>query len=193
MRRRRQLLREALHELRRPLAGLLLSTADDPRGAALGEQVRAALSDLDSALEGRRSRRPARERLTVARLFDEARLRWAGAGVRISDAPDIELNADRVQLGMALDNLIANGLEHGSGEVLVSARSVDGSCRVEVTNGPAVRYATGERDLARGHGLRIAGREAQREGGRLLAPCPAGRGIVTALELPPPASTGLGR
>jgi signal transduction histidine kinase len=190
--RRRRRLREALHELRRPLTALLLATAGEPRGAALGEQVRAALADFDATLDGRRRARPVRERLALPSLFAEARLRWEGARVRILDAPDMELAADRVQLGMALDNLIANGLEHGSGDVLVTARRVDGSCRVEVSNGPAVRYATGARDPSRGHGLRIAGREMHREGGRLLGPRRAGRGIVTALELPPPPG-GYGR
>lgn len=184
-RRRRRLLREAAHELRRPLAALLLLAGDGPREAALREQVEVALADLDAALRGRRCAARRRDRLPLSRVIAEARARWAGAGVRFGAGdPGVHLEVDRVHLGMALDNLIANGLEHGSGRVEVEARRVEGGCRLEVRNGSWRQRADLPPDPLRGHGLRIAAREAANEGGRLDAPQQAGRRVVAALELP---------
>ena len=79
---RRQRLREAIHELRRPLAAMLLAAGDGDQTAALREQIQVALSDLDGVLDGT-SRARSCDRMPVSRLLAEARLRWSGAGVRI--------------------------------------------------------------------------------------------------------------
>jgi signal transduction histidine kinase len=183
-RRQRRLVREAVHELRRPLAAYVLAVEPGPRTDALREQIEVALRDLDAALEGSAAPRPS-ERTTLARLLDEARLRWRGNAVRIEAGPaDAVLAADRIHLGMALDNLIANGLEHGAGEVRVDARRVEGGCRVEVSNGLPRPAPPSEHDPARGHGLRIAARELEREGGRLVPPRCTRAEVVAAIELP---------
>jgi signal transduction histidine kinase len=181
---RRRRLREAVHELRRPLTAMLLAAGDGDQTAALREQIQVALRDLDGVLDGA-PRARSRDRMPVSRLLAEARLRWGGAGVRIAEAgPNLEVAGDRVHLGMALDNLIANGLEHGTGEVLVDAQTVADGCRLEVRNGAGPAPDVPRSDPARGHGLRIAARELEREGGRLIAPRRSAAGVVAALELP---------
>jgi signal transduction histidine kinase len=184
-RRRRRRLREAVHELRRPLAAFLLAAQPGPRADSLREQIQVALADLDVAMEGSIRAPRVRERFTLAGLLNEARRRWHGEGVRIElGDPEVALAADRVHLGMALDNLIANGLEHGVGEVRVDARRVGSACRLEVSNATPPFMPARTADRARGHGLRIVSRELEREGGRLLAPRRAGSDVVAALELP---------
>jgi hypothetical protein len=93
-----------------------------------------------------------------------------------------------------VDNLISNGLVHGSGEVTVEAALVDGCIRIVVGNrkrakpaGPGRRA----RDLPgrisgrrrHGHGLRIVRRVAARNGGSFRL-CRRGDRYEAVLELP---------
>lgn len=194
-RRRRRRLREAVHELRRPLAALLLAAEREPVAAALREQAEVALADLDAAIEGVDSRPRRRVPVHCSRLLAEARQRWRGSGVEIAcDRADFTVAADPVHLGMALDNLIANGLEHGGGEVRVRARRAPDGGLLEVTNGVDGRGPRPRRpDPARGHGLRIAARQLEADGGRLLPPRRAGADVVAALELPLASPPSAGR
>ncbi len=194
-RRRIRSLREAVHELRRPLQALALGaerTDEDP----LVAQLRTALADLDDAVAGRRPC-ARRESFSLAELLEDARRRWVArdGSVRVEGAAEaVRLEADRVHLGMAVDNLIANGLEHGRGPVELGARVSDGSLLLEVRNGrrrgrrPPKGKGEGPRGLAdprRGHGLRIAGRVAAAQAGALIAPRPDSDGrIVAGVELP---------
>jgi signal transduction histidine kinase len=47
---------------------------------------------------------------------------------------DVVLEADPLRLEQALGNLVANGLDHGDGTVELSARSVNGSVELHVTD-----------------------------------------------------------
>ena len=200
---RRRLLREAAHELRRPLQALSLGGEARMDGPLLA-QLRTALADLDRAIEGQGAGRTS-DRIALRDLLDDAAERW---GTR-RPAVQIErggrgrgavVEADRVRLGMALDNLIANGLEHGHGPVSVAASVGERTLRLEVRNGrrrgtrvPDGRVPSpkGVGDPRRGHGLRIAGREAVRERGALLPPRAEDSGaILAAVELPRADGTG---
>lgn len=196
-RHRRRLLREAMHELRRPLQALALE-GDSRAGRPLHAQLRTALADLEQAIDGRRGSRQ-RDPVALRELLDDAAGRWAGSPrpvvvERGGRGRGAVLEADRVRLGMALDNLIANGLEHGRGPVSVAASVGERTLRLEVRNGRrrgtrspdgTVPPPKGIGDPRRGHGLRIAGREVACEDGELLPPRAAADGaIVTAVELP---------
>ncbi len=195
LRLRRRRIREAIHELRRPLQAVVL--AGDPAGDdPLMAQLRAAMSDLEAAIAGRagpRRRRP----VALAELLDDAATRWRRmpAAVHVEPASaGALLEADRVRVGMALDNLIANGLEHGQGAVEVAASVSDQSLRLEVSSrrrrgsrplDGSLRAPKGVADPRRGHGLRIARREAASELGALMPPRSRPDGsVIAAVELP---------
>jgi signal transduction histidine kinase len=192
-RRRRRRVREALHELRRPLQAVALSRESEREDPLLA-QLRAALADLENAIWGRAEARCC-DRVALDDLLDDAARRWGRRSVRVTPPPAAAvLDADRVRLGMALDNLIANGLEHGRGPVEVAARLSDRSLRLEVTNGRrrgilpldgSIAAPKGLRDSRRGHGLRIARRQARSENGALEPPRSRADGsVVAAVELP---------
>jgi hypothetical protein len=192
-RRRRRRVREALHELRRPLQAVAFAR-ESGREDPLLAQLRAALADLEDAIAGRAEARR-HSRVALDELLDDAARRWGRRSVRVTPPPGTAvLDADRVRLGMALDNLIANGLEHGRGPVEVAARVSDRSLRLEVTNGHrrgilpldgSIPPPKGLRDPRRGHGLRIARRQALSENGVLEPPRSRPDGsVVAAVELP---------
>ena len=199
--RRAALVAEAAHELRAPLcaAGLALhGAARDPRRLAAAERelrrAGLALEDLSCAPLGRRAR-DAREVVDageVAAQVVEAshdRALAFGAGVYLDpgDAP-APVIGDRLRLGQAVANLVANAAEHGWGDVDVRVRAGRERVRIEVADqgaGPGPeRVAAAVRGVARsrgarGHGLRIAAAIATRHGGTLRM---AGRSVV--LDLP---------
>lgn len=188
--RRSVALNHRLHELRRPLQALvLLAERPQPERAALRaclEQVRAALRELDAAINGGAVTSlavsmPLRE---VASSLDR---RWRPFGVSVH-APRGEdsVVADPARLGAAVDNLVANALDHGSGRVDVRTSTRAGQARIEVHDeGPSPMAPALLDDPRRGHGLTIA-REAAREfGGVLLGPEPsADGGTLAAVTLP---------
>ena len=124
-RRRRELLNRALHELRRPLQALLLESR--PRRTANGrdqlDQALEALDGIERQVNG--GRRPVRPRLVDGRaLAAEAVGRWRGPAAREGRwielawrAGPSRLRCDEGAISRALDNLIANALEHGSGPI----------------------------------------------------------------------------
>ena len=63
----------------------------------------------------------------------------------------------------ALDNLIANALEHGTLSVLVTARRGRRGVRISVVDGGAGCDGRHRRDPRRGHGLRIVGEVARQQ------------------------------
>jgi signal transduction histidine kinase len=186
-RRRRRALREALHEVRRPLQAMMLRRPPGSREGALLAQLRVAIADLERAVEGRRAGPVCRQRVSIAELLGDAEERWAGSAVTIEPpAADARLEGDRVRLGMALDNLIANGLEHGDGDVRVASRREARAVRLEVVNGERSDAGPPREGAGppRGNGLRIAGRHAGADGGRVEGPRASGGRIVAAVELP---------
>lgn len=188
-------LNRALHELRRPLQSISLSIhGEHPDLACAGaclEQARGALEQLD-AVVNRRSlvRTPVPTALgTITEALED---RWRHAGVRVS-APIAggPVVADPTSLGAALDNLVANAIEHGGGDVSVRALPSSSAVRFEVRDGGRADGKGMRRvspDPRRGHGLAVAAEAAAVHGGTLLAPTAlSGGGAVAALSLPAPA------
>lgn len=190
--RRRRTLNERLHELRRPLQALVLAAkpqvaaGPDPLELAL-----AALRDLDREVNGESPevrRRPVEARMLAIAAAERWRTRVAGAGRRIAvqwHCGDALADVDPIRISQALDNLVANALEHGGGQITIEGVRRDRSVEVVVRDGGAPRAPRlrQHRDPRRGHGLRVTRALAQRSGGELRVRA-ASRGTVAALELP---------
>lgn len=211
--RRREALNGALHELRRPLQALVLARSAagaggaDPQRRHL-ELALHALGELDRELNGRGAgggRRPVDARVIAA----EAVERWrgtaalAGRSVELAwHAQGAALRCDPRRLGSAIDNLIANALEHGSGRIRVEGTVRGARLRLVVADGldagsvpgsasatPRALVATPGRTWSgggkrrRGYGLGIVSRTAAEHGGR-FAICRHERGASAVLELP---------
>jgi DNA-binding response OmpR family regulator/signal transduction histidine kinase len=208
LRRRRELVARACHELRGPLtaahlalhAGARHGEAPPERLAAIDlelERAGVALDDLAAARRGRRA--PDRdEPVDVGDLLAYQAATWrlvAGVfGCRlelVEPGPGAIVRGDRLRLAQAVGNLVANALEHGTGRVELLARSHGDRVRIEVADeGPGLPAPVGDltrRPRAgrgrRGRGLAIAADIADRHGGRLVA-APSARGARVALELP---------
>jgi signal transduction histidine kinase len=213
MRTRMEAVARACHELRGPLTaarlGLQLGAGggelSDVRLRALDlELARAALS-LDDLETTKVETRPIRtaEELDLEALLADSVEAWTGfaaeRGVRLEVqwlGGSGRACGQRLRLGQAIGNLIANAIEHGGQEVEVRGRAVHGSVRIEVIDsGPGLpapvaeltRRARGGRGR-RGRGLAIAASIAEDHGGR-LASAPSERGARLVLELPPAGST----
>jgi signal transduction histidine kinase len=204
-RRRRELLNRSLHELRRPLQALVLQARSAPGiGAHRRGQLELALdalAGLDRQVNGGSVRRRF-ELVDAAALAREAVGRWSAAaalsGRRIQFswvAPSARLDCDPLALARALDNLLANALEHGRGEIrvegseragrlrIVVANGVDAGCAAPAARAPRASIPTRGRGPHRGHGLRIVADVAAEHGGRFAA-CAHAAGASAVLELP---------
>jgi signal transduction histidine kinase len=202
--RRRSALNEALHEVRRPLQALAL--ADPSDGPAFDRSLQlatAAVERLDREINGGTDRtgeelvemRPlveaalARWRPYAERLDRSLALRWGGISAAVIGDP--------VDLSQALDNLIINGLEHGTGAVSLEAIAEGRWLRLAVRDaGRSGERVVGSRTrLIRrlrtrlggrsrhGHGLRVVRRTAAELGGGFHL-CRGGEGTAAVLELP---------
>jgi DNA-binding response OmpR family regulator len=208
LRRRRELVARACHELRGPLTAAHLALhsgarhgeAPPARLAAVDRELdraAVALEDLAAARHGRRA--PDRdEPVDVGDLLAYQAITWRMvAGVfggrleLVEPRSGAMVRGDRVRLAQAVGNLVANALEHGDGPVRLLARAQGDRVRIEVADeGPGLPAPVGDltrRPRAgrgrRGRGLAIAADIADRHGGRLVA-APAARGARVALELP---------
>jgi DNA-binding response OmpR family regulator len=208
LRRRRELVARACHELRGPLTAAHLALhAGARRGDAAPERLAAidreleragvALDDLAAARSGRRA--PDRdEAVDVGDLLACQAATWRmvagmfGCRVELVErGGGAVVRGDRLRLAQAIGNLVANALEHGTGRVELLARSSGDRVRIEVADeGPGLPAPVGaltRRPRAgrgrRGRGLAIAADIADRHGGRLVA-APSARGARVALELP---------
>jgi len=178
-RRRTECAGAAMHELRRPLSAIALGAGAGPCGPEQAELALAALDDVERAVCGE----PPELRLRPCDpgpLVERAVERWRPvAGGGNGSGPGIELRweagralvlADARRLAQALDNLLANSIEHGRAPVTVSAQAWDGRLRLTVRNrtvsGAAGRGAPGP--LRRGCGLSIVAAIATVHGGRFL-------------------------
>jgi signal transduction histidine kinase len=208
LRRRRELVARACHELRGPLtaahlalhAGARHGEAPPTRLAAIDLELKRAglaLDDLAAARHGRRA--PDRdEPVDVSDLLAYQAATWRmvagvfGCRLEIVEAGEAAIvRGDRLRLAQAVGNLVANALEHGTGRVELVARSMGDRVRIEVADeGPGLPAPVADltrRPRAgrgqRGRGLAIAADIADRHGGRLVA-APSARGARVALELP---------
>ena len=217
--RERAFVDDAAHELRTPLtmlrgelelAGTRPRTPEELEATLLSarrqtERLVALANDLLILARSADGRLPLRrEPLAVRSLLDAAVLR---AGSRAGDRPiDVApeagdagtIEADRLRIEQALDNLIANALEHGEGPVVVGAVRVPGTLLLTVDDdGPGVdpavtqrafdRFARGDEARAgsgTGLGLAIVQTIAVSHGGAAgLEPRPGG-GTRAWLRLP---------
>jgi signal transduction histidine kinase len=189
LRRRRRAANRAIHELRRPLQALALGI----RGPLFSqlEQARLALGDLERAVNGGRSR-PELHTVSCRTLLDRAAARWrpaigrVGRSVRVDCRSSGSVLADSARLDQALDNLIANALEHSRGTITLECLPAPGRARFVVRDegdrtaaSPVVAF---DGDY-RGQGLSIVGDVARAHGGRVLVG-PSGAGTAALLEIP---------
>ncbi len=179
---RRRRLNAALHELRRPLQALLLSGSARQAGAPEPiELALAALGDLDAAVNRRPIRSAEVRSIDAAAALSGAMRRNAAAarrrGVELvaGAAPRSgTLRADPIDLAAALDNLIANAIEHGSGDVEVEIDRRGGTTAFAITNPIGVERPGSNRqrlprdaDPRRRHGLAVTESVANRHDGEL--------------------------
>jgi signal transduction histidine kinase len=210
---RMERLARATHELRRPLTaarlaadGLAHANGDGPGRAASIEReiVRACrlLGDLD-AVRGTTAIAFTEEPglVVVAELLTATAGSWtelaAPEARRVVVEPWDEVlmvRGEAPRLEQALDNLVANALEHGKGTVRLAAYGGDGRVAIEVADAGAglpaplhdlIHGARAGRGT-RGRGLAIAREIAAAHGGALRAEPGAARVV---LELPAAAGT----
>jgi two-component system, OmpR family, sensor kinase len=202
--RERRLLSEASHELRTPLAVLLAEVQVALRGEHDADELRAALESVEH--EARRLSRLAGDLLTLARA-DAGRLpvrpelleaeevlaaaaqraaaaaTAAGRRITTEAAPGLLLRADPDRAAQALDNLIANALAYGDGDITLAATVTGGAVELHVSDqgggfpegfGPHAFERFRRAEPARpgggaGLGLPIVATIAQAHGGRVGA------------------------
>lgn len=199
--RRRAALNGALHELRRPLQALALGPqAQGPaRAPQAADLALAALEDLAREING--APRGLAPRPVACRGLVESTLeRWRGAAADARRSLDLRWRAgaamvmvDPCRAAQALDNLLANALEHGGLRVWMEATICARVVRISVCNTTAPRppgRPWAGRNPRRGHGLRIVASIAASHGGRFSVQRATGVWMAI-LELPlagPPAS-----
>jgi signal transduction histidine kinase len=188
--RRRVVLNRALHELRRPLQAMVLSSGPGRGPGSHSVRVAlAALGDLDREINGGRrsfAPRPVACRALVQPAVERWRgiaassrrslvLRWrAGAAVVLAD-PD--------RIAQALDNLIDNALRHGGLRISVEATVCATGIRIAIADSGRAGAGSPGRDRRHGHGLRIVAAVAAEHGGRFEFRRSPTR-TVAVLELP---------
>lgn len=205
-RRRRRNLNRSLHELRRPLQAMALGGVNRnvESGPGFLDLAMAALTDLDRLVNGAAACPPGgrHELVSCRELVVAAVGRWRAGDPDLDlelfwDAGEAIVDADAEQIARALDNMVANGIEHGGPRLALTASVVSGKVRLTLsdwgrspywgarrggapTNGTASAQA---RDPRRGHGLEIVSEIAAGHGGR-FALSRSVQGTAAALELP---------
>ena len=202
--RRRIMLNEALHELRRPLQCIVLAAGSGaaPRvveGSAHLATV--ALDRLEREINGG-ALGPATEVVAARPIVESAVGRWraraslGGGSLALRwRAGEALVEADRHGLAQALDNLIVNAIEHGGPQVVVAAKTRANRLRVTVADSgrasrpdsrretPAELVARLSGRRRRGHGLAVVRRAAAEHGGRFVLRR-SEAGSLAVLELP---------
>jgi signal transduction histidine kinase len=210
--RRRAALNQALHEVRRPLQVLALSAP--VAGTAAGElegpvrMAAAALERLDREINGGGAAAAVRTGVRVGPLLEAAVERWRARAAAAGHSLELRCRCFEAtvsgvpgELGAALDNLIANAVEHGGARVTVVATARGSLLRIAVLDsgrgvqrpggrqarsGLAARIAGTSRH---GHGLRIVRRIAAEHGGSFSLQV-GSAATEAVLELPLSAGSG---
>lgn len=192
---RMEVVARASHELRGGIGAARLGLGLADRGKEL--PLRSIALELDRAaiaLEDLEGRPPAwrRELVDVCQLLSDSVEVWRGSALCLRllwTGERAAVVGDRVRLAQAIDNLIANAVEHGGGQIEVRGSAEYGAVRIEIADsGPGLSAPIAEltrsaRRGQRGRGLAIASNSAGAHGGRLgAAPSEAGARLV--LELP---------
>jgi signal transduction histidine kinase len=156
------------------------------------ELAASAIEDLDRAVNGGTPPASPR-RFSCRELVLGCLERWgpvaAGSGgFRVYwDAGPALVEGYPSRMVQALDNLIANALEHGGPPLVVTGARVAGRIRVTVANGAGRATGGGAEttngDPRRGHGTELVSEIASAHRGR-FALCRTRSGCVAALELP---------
>ncbi|HEY7152088.1 MAG TPA: HAMP domain-containing sensor histidine kinase [Solirubrobacterales bacterium] len=188
----------ALHELRRPLQELVLSSPAwrDPGSGAVHVTL-AALGDLDRAVNGG-PRRFAPRPVACRALVQSAVERWRGVAAAShrslimrwrAGAALVMVEPERV--GQALDNLIHNAILHGGLRVRVEASASAGGVRISVADSGPRSARRRNVDPRHGHGLRVVSAIAAEHGGRfLLRTGPTGTTAILELPFAPRTAVG---
>ena len=192
---------DAEHELRGPLAAVVLAVESARRRPALRGladsleselvRARAGLADLTAARSGRpgstTAARPELEPAGFEHLVRSTAQAW-GRTRRVSvdwRAGSVPLRRDAGALAKALGNVLSNAAEHGAGPIELRASRRSGDVLIEVTNpvSPAARKSVRGLGRERGRGLGIARRSAAALGGELEFEAERAR-VRTALVVP---------
>jgi two-component system sensor histidine kinase MtrB len=212
------------HELRTPI-GAVLTTAshlasdlDVPRddlremadiildaGRRL-DRLTSELLELHRLESGAESIRV--EPIDVRRAVDAAvhAHGWSDS-VRVNGPPSLVIDTDRRRLDRIVVNLVANGISHGGGDVIVDVRRERGGTVLAVSDhGPGISaeslrhlfarhfkessHRTTDTHAGSGLGLSIAQESAHLLGGRIVADSTEGVGATFTVWLPASPATG---
>lgn len=197
-----------VHEVRSPVAALA-AIADASRARSLDDEARRALTALALAA-CRAIERVVADAAVASVQLDRTDLAdvvresvhaavLGGASVRATVEPGLSpIDADRLRLRQALDNLIANAATHGGGEIVVRASSGDGEVVLSVSDsGPGIPPDEQERvfeagvrlDSTRpgsGLGLAVVHAIADAHGALVELESEPGRGSTFSLVFPLP-------
>lgn len=217
--RERAFVADASHELRTPLAILKAELELAQRGRRSAGELRSAIASAGE--EADRLTRLAEDLLVIARsdrgglpvraepiaareILDGTRARFAaraareGRPLRVDDGDQVVVLADRARVEQAMANLVENALSHGAGPVGLSARAVDGTVELHVTDvGPGLspmflpdaferftRAASARGRGGAGLGLAIVRAVARAHGGEAHAAVRPGGGLDAWVSLP---------
>jgi two-component system OmpR family sensor kinase len=216
----RRFVSDASHELRTPLALLRAELELALRRPRSREELEEALhsaveeterlsglaEDLLLIARADQGRLPVRrERLQATTMLERVRDRFAlradalGRSLAIDPQTDpVDVDADPARIEQALGNLVANALEHGSGDVTLLASTRDGVVELHVLDrGPGIPDGFADRafdrfsraDSARstggtGLGLSIVALVAQAHGGDARLDDRPGGGVDAWMFLP---------
>lgn len=189
----------ASHQIRSPLTALRLNLELVDSPAALAAAI-AQLDRLEATLDGllalTRDIEPPQAPFSLAPLVEELAERWAPlasqAGRRLVvglPAGLPRLRGSAASLSHVLDVLVDNALQHGAGDVTVSARCAGAVVSVDVADagpgisgdGEALFQRRNERARGHGIGLSLARSLVEADGGRLELRRPGPHPVFTVV------------